>query len=185
MQGNVKRNLRTWHLFPTTLFWHVVDRCKTLIGSNEGSCSHKQWWEDQQCHRENRHTMGKRHLGLRIWTATNGHKCASARRRSKTDQRPEDRECGAGIRSDGISIRWLKAEWQQLAQWRHRSMTSHDTGLAAVGMQLALGIVQQTRTQHGGQRMQCVGRAGAKGSVGRGSQSRLGGVCKGLGWLRQ
>ena len=77
---------------------------------------------------------------------------ASAKWSSETDQRPEDQEGGVGIRSDGISVRWLKAEWQQMAQWQHRSMTSRNMDLAAVGMQMALGIVWQTCTQSWEQR---------------------------------
>ena len=69
----------------------------------------------------------------------------SARQSAKMDQRPEDQERGAGIGTDNISGRLLKAEWQQMARWRHWSMTSRDMDLAAVGMQMALGIVQQIR----------------------------------------
>ena len=63
-------------------------------------------------------------------------------------------------------------------------MTSHDTDLAAVGTQMALSIVRQTHTQRWEPRTQCIGGVGAKGGVGRGSQSRLGSVCEGLGWFR-
>ena len=108
----------------------------------------------------------------------------SARQSAETDQRTEDQECGAGIRSDDISGRLLKAEWHQTARWRHQSMTSCDTDLVAVGTQMVLGIVRQTRTQNLEQRTRRVGGAGAKGGVGRGSQSWLGSECEGLGWLR-
>ena len=46
---------------------------------------------------------------------------------------------------------------------------------------MALGIVRQTRMQGLEQRTQHVGGAGAKGGVGRGSQSWLGSECKDRG----
>ena len=124
-------------------YFKVPGRCKTLIGSNEGSCSHEQWYEGQQCCRESRRVTGRRHLGLGIWTSTNGCKCTSAKRRSEMDQKPKDQERGVGIGSDDISGRLLKAEQHQTERWRHWSMTSRNTDLAAVGMQMALGIVRQ------------------------------------------
>ena len=108
-------------------------------------------------------------------------KCASAgqsaRQSAEMDQRTKDQAHGAGIGSDDISGGLLKEE-------RHQSMTSCNTDLVAVGMQMVLGIVQQTRTQSLEQRTRHVGGAGAKGGVGRGSQSWLGSECEGLGWLR-
>ena len=103
----------------------------------------------------------------------------------ETDQRTEDREHGAGIGSDDISGGLLKAERHQTARWRHQSMTSRDADWVAVGTQVVLGIGWQTRTQGWGQRTQHVGGAGARGGVGRGSQSWLGTECEGSGWLRQ
>ena len=51
-----------------------------------------------------------------------------------------------GPRTESVARKLdLKAEWQQMAQWWHWSMTSRDMDLAAVGMQMALGIVQQIR----------------------------------------
>ena len=64
----------------------------------------------------------------------------SARRSAETDQSTKDQEHGAGIGSDDISGGLLKAEWHQTARWRHQSMTSRDTDLVAVGMQMVLGI---------------------------------------------
>ena len=166
-------------------YFKVPGRCKILIGSNEGPCSHKQWYEGQQCCRESRHATGRWHLGLGIWTLTNGCKCTSAKRRSEMDQKPKDQERGVGIGSDDISGRLLKAEQHQTERWRHWSMTSRNTDLAAVGMQMALGIVRQMCMRSLEQRTRCVGGVGAKGGVGRGSQSWLGSECEGLGWLRQ
>ena len=102
--------------------------------------------------------------------------------RAETDQRTEDQARGAGIGSDDISSGLLKAERHQTAQWRHQSMTSHDTDLVAVGTQMVLGIVWQTHMQSLEQRTRHVGGAGAKGGVGRGSQSWLGSECEGLGY---
>ena len=122
--------------------------------------------------------MGRQCLGLRKRTVT---KCGcagrSARQSAETDQRTEDQEHGAGIGSDDISGRLLKEE-------RHQSMTSRNTDLVAVGTQMVLGIMQQTRTQSLEQRTRHVGGAGAKGGVGRGSQSWLRSECEGSGWLR-
>ena len=87
---------------------------------------------------------GRRRLGLRKRMVT---KCGSAGRSAETDQRTEGREHGAGIGSDGISGGLLKVERHQTARWRHWSMTSRDTDSDAVWTQMALGIVQQTRTQ--------------------------------------
>ena len=116
-------------------------------------------------------------------------KCASvgqsARQSAKTDQRTEDQERGAGIGSDDISGRLLKVERYQMARWRHRLMTSRDMGLDTIVMQMGLGIVLQTRTRGLEQTTRHVGGAGAKGGVGRGSQSWLGSECEGSGWLRR
>ena len=149
--------------------------CKTLIGSNEGSCTHDRWREGRQWYGEDRRATGRRRLGLRKRMVT---KCGSARRSAETDQRTEDREHGAGIGSDDISGGLLNAE-------RHQSMTSRDAGLVAVGTQMILGIGRQTRTRGWGQRTRRVGGAGARGGVGRGSQSWMGTGCEGSGWLRQ
>ena len=127
-------------------------RCKTLIGSNEGSCTHDRWREGQQWYREDRCATGRRRLGLRKRTVT---KCGcagrSARRSAETDQRTEDREHGAGIGSDDISGGLLNAERHQTARWRHQSMTSRDADWTAVGMQVVLGIGRQMRTRGWGQ----------------------------------
>ena len=161
-------------------------RCKTLIGSNEGSCTHDRWREGRQWYGENRRATGRRRLGLRKKTVTKcGSAGRSARRKAETDQRTEDREHGAGIGSDDISGGLLNAERLQTAQGRHQSMTSRDAGLVAVGTQMILGIGRQTRTRGWGQRTRHVGGAGARGGVGRGSQSWLGTECEGSGWLRQ
>ena len=109
----------------------------------------------------------------------------SARRKAETDQRTEDREHGAGIGSDDISGGLLNAERHQTARGQHQSMTSRDAGWVAVGTQMILGIGRQTRTRGWGQRTRRVGGAGARGGVGRGSQSWLGTECEGSGWLRQ
>ena len=163
-----------------------LTHCKTLIGSNEGSHSHEQWCEGQQCCKENRHVMGRWRLGLREKKVTKGGSAGrSARRKAETDQRTEDREHGAGIGSDDISGGLLNAERHQTARGRHQSMTSCDAGLVAVGTQMILGIGRQTRTRGWGQRTRRVGGAGARGGVGRGSQSWLGTECEGSGWLRQ
>ena len=163
-------------------YFKVPGRCKTLIGSNEGSCTHDRWREGRQWYGEDRRATGRRRLGLRKRMVT---KCRSARRSAETDQRTEDREHGAGIGSDDISGGLLKAERHQTARWRHQSMTSRNADLVAVGTQMVLGIGQQTHTRGWGQRTRHVGGAGARGGVGRGSQSWLGTECEGLGWLRQ
>ena len=91
-------------------------RCKTLIGSNEGSCTHDRWREGRQWYGEDRRAMGRRRLGLRKRTVTKcGSAGQSARQSAETDQRTEDREHGAGIGSDDISGRLLKVEWHQTA----------------------------------------------------------------------
>ena len=54
--------------------WRLT-RCKTLIGSNEGSCTHDRWREGRQWYGEDRRVMGRRCLGLRKRTVT---KCGSA-----------------------------------------------------------------------------------------------------------
>ena len=160
-------------------YFKVPGRCKTLIGSNEGSCTHDRWREGRQWYGEDRRATGRRRLGLREKTVTKcGSAGRSARRKAETDQRTEDREHGAGIGSDDISGGLLNAE-------RHQSMTSRDAGLVAVGTQMILGIGRQTRTRGWGQRTRRVGGAGARGGVGRGSQSWMGTECEGSGWLRQ
>ena len=122
-------------------------RCKTLIGSNEGSCTHDRWREGRQWYGEDRRATGRRRLGLREKTVTKcGSAGQSARQSAETDQRTEGQEHGAGIGSDGISGGLLKAERHQTARWRHQLMTSRDADLVAVGMQMVLGIGRQTRT---------------------------------------
>ena len=134
-------------------YFKVPGRCKTLIGSNEGSCTHDRWREGQQWYREDRCATGRRRLGLRKKTVTKcGSAGRSARRKAETDQRTEDWEHGAGIGSDDISGGLLNAERHQTARGRHQSMTSRDAGLVAVGTQMILGIGRQTRTRGWGQR---------------------------------
>ena len=155
-------------------------------GTNEGSCTHNQWCEGRQWYGEDRRATGRRHLGLRKRMVTKcGSARRSARRSAETDQRTEDQARRAGIGSDDISGGLLEAERHQTARWRHQSMTSCNADLVAVGTQMVLGIGQQTRTLGWGQRTRHIGGAGARGGVGRGSQSWLGTECEGLGWLRQ
>ena len=138
-------------------------RCKTLIGSNEGSCTHDRWREGRQWYWEDRRATGRRRLGLRKKTVTKcGSAGRSARQSAETDQRTEDREHGTGIGSDDISGRLLNAEWHQTARWWHQSMTSRDTDLVAVGTQMVLGIIRKAWTKDATHR-----RSGSEGQCGK------------------
>ena len=77
------------------------------------------------------------------------------------DQRPEDQERGAGIGTDNISGRLLKAEWQQMARWRHWSMTSRNMDLDTVETQMATWY----------QAADMYAKLGTKGATCRGSGS--------------
>ena len=66
-------------------YFKVPGRCKTLIGSNEGSRTHDRWCEGRQWCRENRRATGRQHLGLRKRTVT---KCASAGRSARRIRGP-------------------------------------------------------------------------------------------------
>ena len=96
--------------------WLSLTCCKTLIGSNEGSCSHGQQCEGWQCNRKRKCVTRGQCLGLGNWAAMSRRKHASAKRCSKMDQRSEEQECGRRSKCDGISDRWPEVERSKTAQ---------------------------------------------------------------------
>ena len=114
-----------------------LTHCKTLIGSNEGSCSHGQWCEGQQCNGKRKCVTRGQCLGLGNWAAMSRRKHASAKRCSKMDQRSEEQECGGRSKCDGISDRWPEVERSLTAQLQHLVMTSRDIEVNTVEQRVA------------------------------------------------
>ena len=114
------------------------------------------------------------HLGLGNWAAMSRRKHASAKQCSETDQRSEEQKCG------GRS----KCERSLTAQLQHLVMTSHNTEVNVVEMQVASWhSVADAYATLWTKDVTC-SESRSVGQCGKRESEQDGGVCNGLGWLR-